>query len=431
MVTKKNQKYSEEMQEIMGHIPGRIIRWGLTVIFLIVVSVVIGSYYFKYPDIVSVNVKITKTNPPVELLSKTIGKIEQWFINNGDSVEANSPIVILQSIANYEELCELSKFVSTLSSNWKIEVENKQFPEYDELGEVHNYYLNFKSSWMNYKNYLKSEMLIRKEKIIKERIQNEKENLKILEQQLELREQELQLIHNDFKRDSIIFYQDTQVTSLSEYEKSKQLYLNARIFFIGQKTALKKGKANILRLEEELMEIRANTENTLLKFKLELDEYREQLEFNIKRWEIKYLLKSPIKGYITLTDYWSNNQVVKHTGERMATIFPFIESQVLGKAIIPSNGFGKVEVGQKVHVKLSGFSYTKHGMLIGQVKSLSLIPEEEGYCIDIEFDNGMVTNYGEEIKFIEEMDGVADIITEETRLLSKFFDPIKSILKRD
>ena len=42
---------SEEVQEILGRPPRSIVRWGITVVLLLVVGLAIGSYFIKYPGI--------------------------------------------------------------------------------------------------------------------------------------------------------------------------------------------------------------------------------------------------------------------------------------------------------------------------------------------------------------------------------------------
>ena len=43
---------SEEVQEIMGTVPSWIIRWGITVLFGVVLSLFVGSYFFRLPEVV-------------------------------------------------------------------------------------------------------------------------------------------------------------------------------------------------------------------------------------------------------------------------------------------------------------------------------------------------------------------------------------------
>ena len=42
---------SEEVQEVMGEIPSWIIRWGITLLTAVVLTLVIGSCFFRYPDV--------------------------------------------------------------------------------------------------------------------------------------------------------------------------------------------------------------------------------------------------------------------------------------------------------------------------------------------------------------------------------------------
>ena len=37
---------SEEVQEVMGQIPAWIVRWGITILFIVVLALLVGSYFF-------------------------------------------------------------------------------------------------------------------------------------------------------------------------------------------------------------------------------------------------------------------------------------------------------------------------------------------------------------------------------------------------
>ena len=37
---------SEEVQEVMGQIPAWIVRWGITILFIVVLVLLVGSYFF-------------------------------------------------------------------------------------------------------------------------------------------------------------------------------------------------------------------------------------------------------------------------------------------------------------------------------------------------------------------------------------------------
>jgi hypothetical protein len=117
-------------------------------------------------------------------------------------------------------------------------------------------------------------------------------------------------------------------------------------------------------------------------------------------------------------------------GEVVATVVPDGETAVTGRMYIPSTGFGKVATGQTVNVKLNGYPYMEYGILKGEILSVSAVPDaEKGYVADVRFPKNLVTSYGKELSMIQQMDGQAEIITGDKRLIARFFDPIKALFK--
>ena len=57
----------------MGTPPKWIIRWGIVVIFLVVMVLLAGSYYYKYPDIINARVTIVSENPPISVVARSDG----------------------------------------------------------------------------------------------------------------------------------------------------------------------------------------------------------------------------------------------------------------------------------------------------------------------------------------------------------------------
>jgi hypothetical protein len=105
-------------------------------------------------------------------------------------------------------------------------------------------------------------------------------------------------------------------------------------------------------------------------------------------------------------------------------------SAVICRAVVSSSGIGKIEMGQKVLIKLAGYPSMEHGILTGVVNLISLVPEKEGYIIEINLNEGMVSSYSERLKLVHEMEGTAEIITSEMRLINRFINPFKMILNK-
>ena len=177
-------------------------------------------------------------------------------------------------------------------------------------------------------------------------------------------------------------------------------------------------EATIIRLEQELIgliETHQREKNRLME---NLQQARQQLSDDLDNWKSTHLVTAPVPGILTLTRYWSENQILD-AGAVLATIVPEARTEIIGRAMVNSSGIGKVKVDHTVNIKLSGFPYTEFGLLKGRVRSVSLAPEPEGYVIGIELSNGMTSSYQERLRFIQQMDGKAEIITEIQHLLQK------------
>ena len=83
-----------------------------------------------------------------------------------------------------------------------------------------------------------------------------------------------------------------------------------------------------------------------------------------------------------------------------------------------------------MQIKLLNYPSDEFGELNGKVKSISLTPDEEGnYLINVELPQNLKTTYGKTIAFRQEMKGTADIVTEDLRLIERFFYQLRNIIK--
>ena len=421
--------HSEEIQELMGKIPGWIIRWGLTLVFSIFGVIIIGSYFFKYPEVVSVPMTIMTYNTPAVLESRSTGKIEDLLVENGQEVNKGQLIAVVNNPATYTDVVSLKEILVTLPKNndWIATVESVDLNVGERLGELQASFSSFQKSWQQFDHYLKQDHLDLKIKLLDKQITKQQEIYKKQLQQFQFQKEDLKLTYNSFNRDSTLFSQGGYALTLAEYERSKQILIQKKSAFASFEGSLKSSEAGILRLEENKIELRLQLESELNQYQLNLDEGLKSLLAAIEQWERQYLLVSPIEGKVTFTNYWSENQQVK-AGAKLATVVPLDETKIFAKAIVPHASLGKIEIGQQVHIKLSGFPFMEFGMLQGKVSSISLVPEEDGYVTGIDLEEGMTTNYQHHLKFIQEMDGVADIITKDTRAISRFISPLQIFL---
>ncbi len=73
---------SEPVQEILGSVPSWIIRWGTTLFFTIIILLLLGSWLFRYPEVVpNLDIEVMTAEPPAYVVASSTGKIEDFFIS--------------------------------------------------------------------------------------------------------------------------------------------------------------------------------------------------------------------------------------------------------------------------------------------------------------------------------------------------------------
>jgi len=218
------------------------------------------------------------------------------------------------------------------------------------------------------------------------------------------------------------------VISAKDYEQNQLEYLQA-------KRAYKSLEASISQIRELIANSQKNLKGTTIK-KIQSDtrllkntiQSYYQLKKAIKDWEKQFVLKASIDGKVSFLSYWSENQTVRME-DLIFIVIPLKNTSYVGKIKAPATNSGKIKKGQKVQIRLMSYPSDEFGEINGTVKSISLIPDEKGnYLIDVELPEKLTTTYGKTIEFRQEMKGSANIITEDLRLIERFFYQLKNII---
>ncbi|NLV19988.1 MAG: HlyD family efflux transporter periplasmic adaptor subunit [Bacteroidetes bacterium] len=421
---------SPELQEVMSGIPGSFLRWGLFMFFAIIMAIVLVSWFISYPTVVTAPVTITTYNSPASLVARSGGKIERLVVGNEEYVTRNQPVAVIENTAHFEDVESLVIFLKNLKDDpeWIENASLYEPPSGLSLGEIQSSYLRFTTVFNKYLKYIRQAYIPSKIKILEDQIERQEEYTRELLVQKRLSEEDLELELKSFMRDSLLFHRGNYPISVNEFEKSKQALLQRQSSYSSLKASIKNNESSSLRMKESLLDLQNQLENELYQYRLDLQESFQLLCVALEQWKEKYQIVSPVDGRITLTTFWNENQVVK-AGEILATVIPEDKRMIIIRADIPATGVGRVRTGQEVNIKLSGFPYMEFGMIKGRISSLSLVPANDVYIAEIELTNGMRSTYNIDLNFVSEMTGIADIITENSRLIYRFIKPLKALGK--
>lgn len=418
--------YSETVNEIMGRPPARILRWGNALILIVFILLIFFSWLVKYPDNIPAPVEITTVNPPVTLVSKFTGRIKNLYVKDKDEIDEGKLIAVMETAASIDEVTELKVIVDTIKSPEKVLLES--LPEFTELGEIQSYWGLFMKSLSDFNNYNSNDYYGNKIISLTEEIDGilvyigrvkVKEKLFAENQALEIKK---------YKRDSLLFA--SGVYSESELEKSSQSLIRLNIEL--QQVRLDHSAKSIELAEKRqlLQDYRIKKLEEREKYYSVLNESFMNLKAQIRIWENTYLLISPVSGTVTFTKFWSENQIVTED-EPVLSIVPFETGDYVGRINLKMNRSGKVKPGQSVNIKLSGYPYLEYGMVKGIVKSISLVPSDDSYVIELSLPSGLMTLYGKKLDFTQNMQGTAEIITDDLRLLQKILNPFRYLISRN
>lgn len=431
----QDERHSSEVQEIMGLIPSWIVRWGIAVIAGIFALIIIGCCIIKYPETVTASVVITTGNPPSELVVRTGGIIDTLCVENNARVAQNDMIAAVVSTASTADIMAVKRWLKETESLSPDSFVSSGFVTlYYTLGDVSGSWNTFTTRCADYRHYLTADNIGRKKQLIEEQIAKNGEYYRRLEEQKRLSDEDLLLSVKSFRRDSVLHNQ--KILSDHEYETAQQKLISTRSSNTNFAASLSSTELNIMQFRQQLIELTMQEEDERKEHRLSINQARRQTVADIEAWIERYAVTTPISGRVQLLNVWSANQYVPQ-GAVIATVVPDDINTVIGRMQIASSGFGKVKVGQTVNIRLNGFPYMEYGVLRGRIKTLSAVPEQVQsaggtavvYKADVEFPDGLKTTYNRDLPLIREMDGTAEIITDDMRLIEQFVRPIISLFR--
>jgi len=423
------QLRSDEVQEILSRPPAWIVRWGTTLIVAIIALLLLGSWFFKYPDVVHSRIVVTTENPPAPIVARASGNIEHLFVSDKQKVEKDQALAVIQNTANYNHVLQLEKGLQAVpSDSVKDLVSSKITRQNYKLGQIQPVYATFLSKLEDYQHFLELNYHQQKIKSLKEELAKYEDRVERLLRQKTLNKEEFNLIKKQYIRDSALY--EKQFIPEAEFEKSESKLIRKKYELEQSEISLSNARIEISKIEQDILDLQLDYRQRSNQLRTALVEARDNLESSIKQWKHDFYLASPLDGTVTFTKYWSENQSVRK-GERVMTIIPRNQGEMIGKLTLNFKGAGKVKKGQEVNIKFSNYPYLEYGMVRGVVRSISMVPEDQNYIVEVALPDSLTTFYGKTLSFTQQMQGSAEIITEDKRLLEQVLRPIKYVFSRN
>ncbi len=420
---------TEEVNEILTSAPKWLYRWGISVIFILIIVAVGLSYFIKYPDVLTANITLTTLNPPVTLLSKSNGKLTYLLVKNNEQLKVNQTIAVIENTANYVDVLYLDKISNELLDRLKLidSIPTITLKDSVKVGELIPYYLQFLKSIKDANLYKTVNPFKRQISLFQKDLISYTDLLTKYRKQEGINKEQLTLVETDYNRDKTLY--ESSAISAREYENKKKEYLGALNSNEQVKITVSNALIQINAIEKNILQLQIQDYQEQAKHKNDLSQNIKTLSSEITKWKQLYLIQSPTNGRISFFNVWAINQNIKQ-GDELFSVIPTQKQEFIGKCILPILNTGKLQVGQNVNIKLDNYPSNEIGILQGIVTNISEVPNKDTYAIDVKLNNGLVTSYNKTLSYKEEMKGTADIITKNISVMDRVFFNFKKLVDK-
>ncbi|MBC8602234.1 HlyD family secretion protein [Parabacteroides acidifaciens] len=366
----KIELYSRENNDILGDAPGWLIHTGSYIIYGLIVLLLVGTALFEYPDVVQSSVVIDDRSNAEWITANSDGLVDRFFVEDRASVKKNDTLGIIQNPAS---LTDVKRFCQVLTCvEWYYRTNDirylKNYPFDLIMGEMSGAYEQFTQAVRTCLAYQELDLYPQRKAFLQE----------------ELRLQ----------------------TELDD----------------------KNGLA-ILQLKRELFELDITHKMEIQKNRRMLELAYENMVNSLKTWESRYMIKSKTDGILLLGKSWSRRTVV-HKGDTVCSVVSGSRGKPIGRLFLAESEVGGIEQGDLVQVELAKFPVHTYGYVVGKIASVSYVPYNKSYAVEVAFPDKLVTSVGETIDYETGLSGQAEIIMASKSVLKRIFTPLYEIFKR-
>ncbi len=408
---------SDAAQEIIGRRPGFVEKWALLIFMIILLLLLAGTWFIRYPDIIEARGNLTADNAPKEIMAFQSGHITKLFVKNGSKVKKGDMITWLESTADTKEVLRLSAMLDSslllLAKGQSENVSNLFDERFQKLGELQASYQLFNAALQQYNDYLVNGFYTRKKEMLLRDMSSLGQMNASIQKQKSLTNEDDELAQKTLEMNKILF--DQKVISAEEFRTQKSKYVNKQM-------SIPQLNANILsnqNLQRDKLKELEQLEHDVLQQKMIFEQALQTLKSNTDDWIHKYTIQTPIDGTVFFTLPLQQNKFIEQ-GRLLGYINP-PDSKFFVEAYLPQNNLGKIDTGMQVQLRFDAYPYQEVGFVKGKLDYISKVATDSGFLANIQLDNGLETNLKNNIQYKNGLKAQALVITKNMRLLERLY----------
>uniref|UniRef100_UPI0035A22D13 biotin/lipoyl-binding protein n=1 Tax=Chryseobacterium hagamense TaxID=395935 RepID=UPI0035A22D13 len=213
---------SESVQDILTQPPHWMIRWGNTMILLILVLILIMSYVIRYPEFIPAPIIVTSQNPPEKLEARSNAKIEKIFIKEHQQVKKDQVLMVLQSTANYEDVLKLKNIVDSTAPDQLLSFPLSKVSHF-KLGELQSDYNSFAKAFQDETLFTRLQPYAPENLAANQSLSEYRLRIATTKQQKKLEQAKYEITRKNYQRSQELYNQGVIASMELENEKIKFL----------------------------------------------------------------------------------------------------------------------------------------------------------------------------------------------------------------
>lgn len=415
---------SEEVNEIITAVPSWILRRGITLILIVLLTIILMSAFIRYPDVVKTSMKVNSLNSPKGVIAHQTGKLVKILVKDNEPVINKQPLAFIESTANHEDVITLANKLKTLNQqlNSTSILNDKNFLGNNlNLGELQGNYQSFYQEYLQFSNtqnggfYLTQKSYLQKDLIEIKKLQEQ------IVQQKKI--QELEYANAQEEYEAYKTLKNNKAISNNEFKQQENKYLSSKYPLQQSATALLNNNSSYLAKQKEIETL----DNTIKEQKAKFSQALNSMINETEAWLMKYVVFAPLAGKVGYAGILQENQNVT-VNQELFIVNPG-NTDFFGEVQIPQYNMGKVRLGQRTLIKLRSYPFEEYGIINGKISFITDVALKDSVFIaKVDFGKFEQKNPEHPIILKPGMVADAEIITRESSLLQRFLRNMTKML---
>lgn len=418
---------SEVLNEVLSAPPSWLVRSGNTLFFIVIILILSLSYIIRYPDEITGEVNIYNNRPPIEFENLMYAKLVNLNVQDGQQIKQGDILAQFDNEINPQSILQVQSFLTTLKHLDSVRtIELTESIKKIHLGTLQQNWTTLLGQLTEWESIKKSDLLNKKLTALRQEIEQRKKLNAIAEHKLNLIEKDIS-IQKEQTQSAKRLYSKNAISKdeLLTAEKAENQLLQS---YQNQKEVIIQNEIQINNLTKNLSELEFDSKQQLQKLYSGIQNSVSSLQVAINSWEKNTAWKAPFEGKILFNRQLNINSFYK-AGDASLVLVPN-GNRFNAIMKIKAEGAGKIKKGQKVFIELLDFPKNDYGALHGKVKSITSIAKEDTYEVEITLPKTLLTTYKKKIPTKAVLKGNAKILTQNKRLISRFFDKVINLIEK-